>query len=177
MRGRAPFAPIVLAQPVGGAARGAQPDSWRGGKLCDVSLPPFNAIGDGVGNSTSAIQAAIDSCGDLASGGTVLLPAGVFLSASLFLRSNLTLSVQPQATLLATSLKADAPLVYTRREGAMMMAHAGLLNAGRCIRMQEQLVGGDGCTEWRKLHNVVIEGGGTLDADGHRWHCEEGRRR
>jgi len=46
------------------------------------------------------------------------------VTASLFMRSNLTLRVEENATLLGTTLPGDAPMVYTRRECTMMMAHA-----------------------------------------------------
>ena len=154
-----------------GAPRAIEAEGWRKGKLCDITKEPFNAIGDGKSNSTVALQAAIDACGDLAVGGTVLLPAnqGVFLTASLWLRSNLTLRIEVNTTLLGTSLKDDAPLVYTRRECVMMTAHAGLLNAGRCLRQKVPTVGWDDCEVWSKLHNVAIEGGGTVDANGEQW--------
>ena len=48
----------------------------------------------------------------------------------------------------------------------MVWAHAGLLNAGRCTRLKDPLVGWDDCAEWNKLENVVLEGGGTVDGDG-----------
>ena len=177
--GRAPFANQILAQPVPGAARAVDDDGWKRGKLCDVTKSPFGARGDGVSNSTAALQAAIDACGDLPEGGTVLLPAGsgTFVTASLFLRSNLTLRVEPNATLLGSTLSSDAPFVYTRRECVMMSAPAGLLNAGRCVRMKDPLVGWDDCAEWSKLVNVAIEGGGTLDANGDFWLPQKGRER
>ena len=64
----------------------------------------------------------------------------------------------------------DAPLVYARRNSLMTVAHAGLLNGGRCLRLKSPLVGWDDCAEWSKLENVAIEGGGLLDADGDDWH-------
>jgi hypothetical protein len=54
---------------------------WTAGRLCNVTSAPFNAVGDGTTDDTAALQRAVDACGDLADGGTVLLPAGkVFLS-------------------------------------------------------------------------------------------------
>lgn len=152
------------------------PDGWKTGRLCDVSRPPYSAMNSS--NATEALQRAIDDCGDLPEGGTVLVPPGLVLkTASLWLRSNLTLRVEPGSTLLGTATGLgdtpesinDAPLVYTRRNSLMVSAHAGLLNAGRCVRYKDPLVGWDDCAEWTKLENVVVEGGGTLDANAVAW--------
>ena len=142
-----------------------------------MAQPPFNAVNGS--NATLAIQSAIDTCGNLPEGGTVLIKGDLTLyTASLFLLSNLTFRVEPGATLLGTatgSMKTpesinDAPIVYTRRNALMTPAHAGLLNAGVCVKKKEPLVGWDDCEKWSKLENVVIEGGGTLDADASAWY-------
>ncbi len=166
----APFAPLHLPQPVPGAARGVSPDGWREGKLCDVSLPPFSAKGDNVTDDTLAIQRAIDACGDLpAPGGTVLLTGRSFVSGSLWLRSNLTFRVEKGATLIGSTRWAAYPMVYTRSSCTMMEAHAALLNGGRCLAMKQPRVGWDDCARWRKLENVVIDGGGEISGNGDQW--------
>ena len=46
------------------------------------------------------------------------------------------------------------------------MAHAALINGGRCTALRPGPPAwppGDQCTEWTRLHNVVIEGGGLID--------------
>lgn len=197
--GRSPFPTTRLEQPVPGPARGLSPDAWREGKLCNVTQPPFNAVGgvcvvvymcvlqgvdlcvlascadtlpvDGKTNNTAALQRAIDACGNLAEGGTVLLPAGggSFVSGSLWLKSNLTFRIEKGSTLLGGTAMQDAPVVYSRRECVMMDAHAGLLNGALCHGMVASPTGGDDCKEWGKLENVVIEGEGTIDGDGEHW--------
>lgn len=168
---------MQLTQPVSGAARATSADGWKRGKLCDVSAPPWNAR-NGT-NATAALQAAIDTCGDLPGGGTVIIRAPLTLwSASLFLRSNLTFRVERGATLLGTATGSmatpesvgDAPLIYARRNSLMTEAHAGLLNGARCVEKKRPLVGWDDCARWSKLQNVAIEGGGLLDADGDAWY-------
>lgn len=174
--GPGPFGSVLLPQPVVGAPRASTPDGWKSGKLCDVTKPPYSATNGS--NATANLQQAINDCGDRPEGGTVLVPSGITLfTASLFLRSNLTLRVEPESTLLGTATGStktpesinDAPIVYARRNALMTPAHAGLLNGGVCIKKKDPLVGWDDCAEWTKLENVVIEGGGTLDADASDW--------
>lgn len=164
---RAPFAPVHLPQPVLGALRGRFPDGWARGKLCNVTAAPYLARGDNRSDDTAAIQAAIDACGDRGDGGgTVLLPfrgAGTssFVTGALWLRSNLTLRIEPGAVLIGTNDWSGFPLVYTRSGCTMMHAHAALINAGRCRKMKEPPVGWDDCAEWQTVENLVIEGGGA----------------
>ena len=107
--GPGPFTQNYLAQPVPGAPRGAHPDDWKRGKLCRIGLPPYEAANGS--NATAALQKAIDDCGDRTEGGTVLVPAPLTLTtASLWLRSNLTLRVEEGATLLGSPLRSDAPM-------------------------------------------------------------------
>ena len=183
--GPGPFTQQVMAQPVPGAPRALTDDGWKVGKLCDVSQPPYSA--ENGSNATAALQSAIDDCGDRpGDGGTVLVPAGfTLLTASLWMRSNLTLRVEETAALLGTATGngkhdsdasiADAPMVYTRRNALMTWAHAGLINGGRCQKLKSPLVGWDDCAEWSKLENVVLEGGGTLDANGDAWYEKWGK--
>eukprot|EP00658_Telonema_sp_P-2_P066314 TRINITY_DN55363_c0_g1_i2.p1 TRINITY_DN55363_c0_g1~~TRINITY_DN55363_c0_g1_i2.p1 ORF type:complete len:391 (-),score=60.19 TRINITY_DN55363_c0_g1_i2:253-1425(-) len=128
------------------------------------------------------LEQALADCGDRPEGGTVLVPSGLTLyTASLWLRSNLTLRVETTATLLSTATGKgdspassidDAPMVYTRRDSLMAWAHAGMLNGARCLRLKQPLVGWDDCAEWSHLSNVAIEGGGTLDGDGDNWYLK-----
>ncbi|PXV59950.1 glycosyl hydrolase family 28 [Dysgonomonas alginatilytica] len=56
--------------------------------------------------STSAIQQTIDACAK-DGGGTVVVPAGEYLSATLFLRSNVNFNLETGATIYASQNKAD----------------------------------------------------------------------
>ena len=60
----------------------------------------FGAKGDGLTLDTSAINKAIEAAA-AAGGGTVNFPAGTYLSVSIRLRSNITLQLNPGATILA----------------------------------------------------------------------------
>ena len=59
------------------------------------------ALGDGKTINTTAIQSAIDQC-HLAGGGTVLIEGGIYVSGTLFLRSNVTLEIGQGAVLKAS---------------------------------------------------------------------------
>ncbi len=85
----------------------------------------FGAAGDGKALDTAAIRKAVDACAD-AGGGRVYLPPGTYLSGTVILKSNVTLYLEPGATLLgSTDLDDYDPrhLVYAR--GARNVGIAG----------------------------------------------------
>lgn len=61
----------------------------------------FGAAGDGIRPDTDAINKSIQAAAD-AGGGTVLLPAGKYLSGTIQLKSNVTLWIDAGATILGT---------------------------------------------------------------------------
>lgn len=76
------------------ATRGAGKDWWNaehvvsGSSGIDVTLPPFNAKGDGVTDDTAAIQAAIDAA-EATGGGTAYVPVGTYkITASLTIQAD-----------------------------------------------------------------------------------------
>ncbi len=100
-------------------------------------------------NDTSALQAAIDAC-SARGGGTVLVPAGRYLTGTLFFHSNITLHLVAGAVLLGSQNPADFPVTPNRWEGAEQLTHARLL------------AGND-------LKNIAITGRGTIDGQGESW--------
>ena len=66
---------------------------------CAVSLLEFGAVGDGVTDNTTAIQTAINC---LPEGGRLFIPRGVYLTAPLNIKSNITIELDEGATLLGT---------------------------------------------------------------------------
>lgn len=72
----------------------------------------YGAKGDGKTLDTLAIQAAIDAC-SMAKGGTVLIPAGVFLSGTLQLKSDVTFHLSAGGKLLGSPKRED----YTAGKG------------------------------------------------------------
>jgi len=69
-----------------------------------IDVKAFGATGDGKTLDTAAINKAIDAA-SVAGGGTVFFPAGNYLSYSIHLKSNITLALDPGATIVA----ADPP--------------------------------------------------------------------
>jgi len=119
-----------------------------------TARPFFNvldlgAIADGKSDCTSAIQKTIDACAQ-AGGGKVLFPAGRYLTAPIFLKSNIHVEVLAGATLLFTSDFNRVPSVTGRGEGIDRTVYASLFTG-------------------LDLENVSITGRGTLDGQGEAW--------
>ena len=70
------------------------------------NIKQYGAAGDGAHMDTAALQQAIDAAVN-AGGGIVLFPAGRYLSASLDLKSHVTLQLDEGATLLGSPHKPD----------------------------------------------------------------------
>jgi polygalacturonase len=110
----------------------------------------FGAIGDGETCTTERLQSAIDACGQ-AGGGTVVVPAGGYVTGTLWMRSNVTLHLDAGATLLGSRRPDDFPIWASNWEGPGV-------KPGRAA-----LVCGEG------LENVAITGRGTIDGRGQMW--------
>lgn len=94
-----------------------------------VSITQFGAKGDGVTLNTKPIQAAIDACPPH---GIVSVPAGVFVTGALFLKSDITLEIARGGVLQGSTNPADyLPFIPSRFEGWDLRTYASLLNAGR----------------------------------------------
>lgn len=71
----------------------------RGARVYNVR--DYGAVGDGKTLATGAIQAAVNAC-TLDGGGTVLVPAGIFLIGTLELKTNVTLHIVAGGKLLGS---------------------------------------------------------------------------
>ncbi|MBL0740977.1 glycosyl hydrolase family 28 protein [Chryseolinea lacunae] len=113
------------------------------------NITAFGAKPDGITLNSKNIQSAIDSC-HRAGGGTVVIPAGLWLTGPLTLRSHVNLHVATDAVLQFSSNTNDYALLKTNWEGV------------EAIRAQSPIYAEDAV-------NIAITGGGTLDGAGQVW--------
>src|SRR5690242_3490229 len=79
---------LAAAPDAFGAATGRKNEDTGKNRGANIfNIRDFGAKGDGKSLDTAAIQAAIDAC-HRDQGGTVMVPAGVFLTGTLELKSN-----------------------------------------------------------------------------------------
>lgn len=89
----------------------------------------YGARGDSITLNTIAIQKAINDC---TPGGTVVIPAGIFLSGALFLKSDMVLYIEQGGVLKGSNNIADYyPIISTRFEGWEVQSFASLITAGK----------------------------------------------
>lgn len=111
------------------------------------SVRQFGAVGDGKTPDTEAIQKAIDAA-SAAGGGTVCLPPGTYLSATIRLKSKVTLRIDAAATLLGSTNLKDFPEIIPRfRSYTDKYVRTSLIYA-------------------EDVHDVAIVGRGTIDGQG-----------
>jgi alpha-L-rhamnosidase len=112
----------------------------------DYPVTAFGAVADGTTLNTVAIQAAIDAAATQG-GGTVVIPAGVFRSGSIFLKQGVALHLAEGAVLKGSENIADYPKLTTRIEGHFEPWRMALVNA-------------------QELTGLRISGPGKLDGSG-----------
>ena len=112
-------------------------------KTCDPR--DSGAKGNGRHKDTAAIQQAIDNCAS-GGGGAVVLDRGTFLSGPLVLKSNIELRIAKGATLLGSPDRKDyPPFPFAGKTTVQPLVSA------------------------TAAQNLVIDGGGTIDGNGHVW--------
>jgi polygalacturonase len=131
------------------AAEPAAADRLAGARVHNIR--DHGAMGDGTTLDTAAIQAAIDAC-HAARGGTVLVPAGDFLSGTLELKSFVTLHLAAGARLLGSGNPADY------RAG-----HGVPTSNGNIVFLSAA-----------NAEHILIEGTGTIDGNGAKFYTGKG---
>lgn len=114
-----------------------------------IVIADAGAVGDGKTLNTVAIQAAIDRCATNG-GGEIVVPRGIFVTGSIFLKSGVNLFIEKGGVLKGSQNTNDYPWIDTRIAGLEMKWPAALVNA-------------DG------VANLQIKGAGTIDGSGERW--------
>src|SRR5690348_9166331 len=120
------------------------------------NIRDFGAKGDGKTLDTAALQSAIDAC-HKDQGGTVLVPAGVFVIGTVELKSNVTLHIAAQGKLLGSAdgkqyHAADA--IPLKGDSTLADGNVGLIFAVNA-------------------ENISIEGPGTIDGQGAQFRSPE----
>ena len=113
----------------------------------------YGARADGRTKDTNAIQTSIDICA-MKGGGTVMLAKGVYLTAPITLKNNITLNIATGVTLLGSPDHADYPQMPVFKAPGRQ----SLISATRA-------------------HGITITGGGTIDGNGSSWWRNEAGQR
>ncbi|HXI72277.1 MAG TPA: glycosyl hydrolase family 28 protein [Verrucomicrobiae bacterium] len=122
-----------------------------GARVYDIR--DYGAKGDGMTLDTPALQAAIDAC-NRDQGGTVLVPAGVFVIGTTELKSNVTLHIAAQGVLLGSGHGKDyfaAEAIPLHGDSTLEDGNTGLLFAVNA-------------------ENITVEGPGMIDGRGSQFH-------
>ncbi|MEC0330489.1 glycoside hydrolase family 28 protein [Paenibacillus macerans] len=117
--------------------------------MCMYNIADYGAVRDSGALATRAIEAAIAAASE-AGGGTVVVPAGTFLTGAIFMRSNIELRLSPGAVLSFSTDPNDYPAVESRWEGVKREVHAS-------------------CIYGEDLENVSVTGSGCLNGNGEPW--------
>lgn len=119
--------------------------------ICNVR--GFGAKGDGSALDTDAIVKAIHACAQ-AGGGTVLFPAGTYVTGTFELVSNITLQLDAGAVILGSPNISD----YGKLADFGMARTYGVNSSGEGVLV--------GIIVARNAHDIAIVGRGTIDGQG-----------
>jgi alpha-L-rhamnosidase len=146
----------LLATPLFASAANAQVAGKR------VSIVSQGAKADGKTINTRVIQATIDQLA-ATGGGTVVVPAGVFVTGALFLKPGVHLHLDKGSRLRAAveDVAANFPAMKTRIEGHFEDAFTpAIINAKACHGLRitgEGMIDGAGKPVWDKFYKMRSE--------------------
>lgn len=148
-----------------------------------ISITKFGAVSDGKTLNTSAVNNAIDAC-NKKGGGVVMVPAGLWLTGPVVIKSNVNLYLAAGATLLFTADKSQYPLVKGNWEGIPQMRNQSPISATGATNIAitgKGIIDGNGDV-WRAVKNdkltesqwkKKIASGGVLSDDKKTWYPSE----
>lgn len=123
-----------------------------------LDVTRFGAVGDGITEDTSALQAAILACPD---SGLVYVPEGTYLTGPLFLKSNMTLELAKGATILGITDRSKYPILpgYVVANNEKDEYYLGTWEGNPLSSMAGLITG-------INIENVKIIGQGVIDGNG-----------
>jgi polygalacturonase len=122
----------------------------------EYNIKSFGAIGDGNTDCSAAFSKAINEC-SANGGGKVVVPEGIFLTGSIYLKSNVNLYVSENAIVKFSEDKSKyLPVVFTRWEGVECMNYSPLIYS-----YEEE--------------NIAVTGKGILDGQGSNENLPDGK--
>ncbi len=107
-----------------------------------VDITTLGAKGDGVTDNTSIIQQGIDQCAGIK--GTLVIPSGTYLTGPLFIKSNVNIVLEREATLLGSADLKLYHAIFAKTKGQKPPA----------------LIYGE------NVENICISGDGKIDGQG-----------
>src|SRR5688572_23330652 len=147
------------------------------------NIKKYGAIADGNTLNTESINNAIDAC-NKKGGGVVLVPAGLWLTGPVVIKSNVNLHLAAGSTLLFTDDKKEYPLVKANWEGLPQMRNQSPISATDAVNIGitgKGIIDGNGeawravkidkltASQWKKK----VESGGVLSEDKKTWYPSE----
>ena len=144
---------LFIAGQFRGMAQKPLNDLTKNGTVKVFNIKDYGAIGDGKTLNTIAIDKAITACAE-AGGGTVLVPAGRFLTGTVALKSNMTLYIDYNATIMATSDLSQFKGANVRAEDKEQPIN---VNVRSMSDWTKSIILMD------KVENVTVTGTGTID--------------
>ena len=144
-----------------------------------VNVKDHGALGDGQTMNTIFINAAIQACAK-AGGGTVLIPAGTWLTGPIRLESNINLHVEKGALVQFSRNWKDFPFIGSSESNQTRFRRAQLISA---YQAKNIAITGDGIFDgggevWRyvlredlteKQWKTLAVSGGVVSANGEEW--------
>lgn len=149
-----------------------------------VSLADFGAVGDGVTLNTEAFARAIEKLSGLG-GGRLLVPAGIWLTGPIGLKSRIELNLDKDAVIVFSTDQDLYPVIDTNFEGLDVRRCLSPLHAEGVTDIAitgEGVIDGNG-DAWREvkrrkvgddLWKSILKRGGVLAEDGSVWYPDEG---
>ena len=112
----------------------------------------YGAVADGKTINTKSMQKAIDQCS--LTGGKVLVPTGVFVTGTLYMKSNVTICLSDSAKILGSPSFADYPDNEVQYKNFFTHFPNGNSRTNKALFFAEG------------MHDITITGKGTIDGNG-----------